>query len=61
MNALLNLQMPIKRFIYLSSLSIFGAIKEKKPYLEITEHDLPKAQYGLRQEQAEGGAVSWIR
>ena len=28
-NALISLRTPIKRFIYLSSLSIFGAIREK--------------------------------
>jgi dihydroflavonol-4-reductase len=54
-NALLNLQMPLKRFIYLSSLSIFGAIKEKKPYMEITEHDIPKPNtaYGKSKLKAE--------
>ncbi len=41
-NAVLKLQMPLKRFIYLSSLSVFGAIKEKLPYQEITEHDTPR-------------------
>ncbi len=40
--ALLDLQMPIKRFVYLSSLSIFGAIKEKLPYEEIDENDTPR-------------------
>jgi len=54
-NALLNLQMPIKRFVYLSSLSVFGAIKEKKPYLEINENDLPKPNtaYGKSKLKAE--------
>ena len=28
-NAILKLHMPIKRFVYMSSLSVFGAIKEK--------------------------------
>nr|MBP7471723.1 NAD(P)-dependent oxidoreductase [Prevotella sp.] len=41
-NALLKLKMPIKRFIYLSSLSIFGAIKELQPYKEITDKDEPQ-------------------
>ena len=35
--AILDLQMPLKRFVYLSSLSIFGAIKEQQPYDEIRE------------------------
>lgn len=34
--------MPIKRFVFVSSLSIFGAIREEQPYQEITEHDTPK-------------------
>ncbi|MBQ4210289.1 MAG: NAD-dependent epimerase/dehydratase family protein, partial [Prevotella sp.] len=41
-DAILQLQMPIKRFVYLSSLSIFGPIAEKSPYREITEDDIPK-------------------
>lgn len=41
-NALITLKMPIKRFVYLSSLSIFGAIKEKSPYMEIDESDIPR-------------------
>jgi nucleoside-diphosphate-sugar epimerase len=40
--AIIALQMPIKRFVYLSSLSIFGAIKEKSPYMEIDENDIPR-------------------
>ena len=40
--ALINLQMPIHKFVYLSSLSIFGAIREQAPYQEINEHDHPK-------------------
>lgn len=54
-NALLSLQMPIKRFVYLSSLSIFGAIKEQKPYLEINEDDIPKPNtaYGKSKLKAE--------
>ncbi len=41
-NAIRALQMPLKRFVYLSSLSIFGPIKEKQPYQEITETDTPQ-------------------
>lgn len=36
------LQMPVEKFVYLSSLSIFGAIKEEQPYQEITDQDTPK-------------------
>ena len=39
---LLELNMPLKRFVYLSSLSVFGAVKERQPYEEITENDMPK-------------------
>ena len=40
-DALLDLQMPLKRFVFLSSLSVFGAIKEQLPYDEIREDDTP--------------------
>ena len=41
-NAILKTKMPMRRFIYLSSLSVFGAIREEQPYQEITEHDTPR-------------------
>ncbi len=40
--ALLDLQMPLQRFVYISSLSIMGAIREQQPYTEISEHDQPQ-------------------
>lgn len=40
--ALLQLDMPIKRFVYLSSLSIFGPIRQEQPYTEITDDDVPQ-------------------
>lgn len=54
-NAILKLQMPIKRFIYMSSLSIFGAIKENQPYQEIDENDTPRPNtaYGQSKLKAE--------
>ncbi|SES86636.1 NAD-dependent epimerase/dehydratase family protein [Prevotella sp. kh1p2] len=54
-NAIIALQMPIRRFVYLSSLSIFGAIREQQPYREITEHDVPKPNtaYGQSKLEAE--------
>ena len=54
-DAILELQMPIKRFIYLSSLSIFGAIKEQQPYEEIKETDTPQpnTEYGRSKLEAE--------
>ena len=47
--------MPIKRFVYLSSLSIFGPIAEEKPHREITENDFPKPNtaYGKSKLEAE--------
>lgn len=53
--ALLELQMPLKKFIYLSSLSIFGAIKEHYPYLEILSTDTPdpNTEYGRSKIESE--------
>jgi len=53
--ALLELQMPLKRFVYLSSLSIFGAIREQQPYEEIRETDTPQpnTEYGRSKLEAE--------
>ncbi len=54
-NAIVHLQMPIKRFVFISSLSIFGAIHEQQPYQEITEQDTPKPNtaYGKSKLKAE--------
>ena len=35
-DALIELKMPLKRFVFLSSLSVFGAIHEQQPYQDIT-------------------------
>ena len=53
--ALINLRMPLKRFVYISSLSIFGAIREQQPYQEICETDTPRpnTDYGRSKLQAE--------
>lgn len=53
--ALLALQMPIRKFIYLSSLSVFGAIREQPPYTEITDSDTPQpnTHYGKSKLSAE--------
>jgi len=53
--ALLKLQMPLKRFVYISSLSIFGAIREQQPYKEIRETDTPQPNtaYGKSKLEAE--------
>ena len=53
--ALLDLQMPLKRFVYISSLSIMGAIREEQPYKEIREQDkaMPNTAYGKSKLEAE--------
>ena len=53
--ALLRSGMPIKRFVYLSSLSVFGAIHEKQPYVPITAEDTPQPNtaYGKSKLDAE--------
>ena len=53
--ALLETEMPLKRFVFVSSLSIFGAIKEKQPYEEIRESDTPQpnTEYGRSKLAAE--------
>ncbi|MBQ2209607.1 MAG: NAD(P)-dependent oxidoreductase [Prevotella sp.] len=53
--ALVDLQMPLKRFVYISSLSIMGAIREEQPYTEILESDTPQPNtaYGKSKLEAE--------
>ena len=53
--ALQALQMPLKRFVYISSLSIMGAIREQQPYTEILESDYPRPNtiYGRSKLEAE--------
>ncbi len=53
--ALTDLQMPLKRFVYISSLSIMGAIREAQPYTEIQEDDIPhpNTAYGKSKLEAE--------
>jgi len=54
-DAILAVDMPIRRFIYLSSLSVFGAIHERQPYQDIVESDFPRPNtaYGKSKLQAE--------
>ena len=54
-DALLETGMPLKRFVFVSSLSIFGAIKEQQPYDEIRETDTPQpnTEYGRSKLEAE--------
>lgn len=53
--ALVAVAMPLRRLVYISSLSVFGAIREQQPYEEITEHDTPRpnTHYGRSKLQAE--------
>ena len=53
--ALIALKMPLKRFVYISSLSVFGAIREQQPYTEIREDDTPQPNtaYGKSKLEAE--------
>ena len=53
--ALTHLQMPLKRFVFISSLSIMGAIREQQPYEEIRETDeaQPNTAYGKSKLAAE--------
>lgn len=54
-DALIEMQMPLKRFVFLSSLSVYGAIHEKQPYQDITENDCPRPNtaYGKSKLEAE--------
>lgn len=53
--ALLAIGMPIKRFVFVSSLSIMGAIREQQPYQEISDADTPQPNtaYGRSKLEAE--------
>lgn len=53
--AIQALNMPLERFVYLSSLSVFGAIREEEPYREILESDtpMPNTAYGKSKLEAE--------
>ena len=53
--ALLDLEMPLQRLVYISSLSIMGAIREEQPYQEIRESDeaRPNTAYGESKLKAE--------
>ena len=57
--ALQELNMPLQRFVYISSLSIMGAIREEQPYQEIREEDeaRPNTAYGKSRLLAE----QWLR
>ena len=52
---LIALGMPLRRFVFVSSLSVFGAIREQQPYEEIRETDTPQPNtaYGRSKLEAE--------
>ena len=54
-HAILKLRMPMKRFIYISTLGVYGAIREQKPLREIEESDIPRPNtaYGRSKLKAE--------
>ena len=54
-SALLAVGMPLKRFVFISSLSIMGAIHEQQPYQEICDTDTPhpNTAYGRSKLEAE--------
>ena len=53
--ALLTVGMPLKKFVYISSLSVYGAIREEQPYEPIRENDTPQPNtaYGKSKLEAE--------
>ncbi len=56
--ALQHLKMPLKRFVYISSLSIMGAIREEQPYCEIRERDTPQPNTAYGQSKL--AAEQWL-
>ena len=40
--ALMEQQMPLKRFVFVSSLSVYGPVAEQQPYREICGNDTPQ-------------------
>ncbi len=54
-DAIIEVKMPLKRLVFVSSLSIFGAIREQQPYQEICETDTPQPNtaYGRSKLAAE--------
>lgn len=54
-DALRETNMPIKRFVFVSSLSVCGPLHEQQPYKEITADDIPQPNtaYGKSKLEAE--------
>lgn len=53
--AVTSLGMPLRKFVFLSSLSVFGPAREQQPYREITDGDtpVPNTAYGQSKLAAE--------
>ena len=53
--ALQTMEMPLKRFVFISSLSVMGAIREEEPHTEILDTDTPQPNtaYGRSKLAAE--------
>lgn len=58
-NALKTTIPSLERFVFISSLSVFGPVNEDLPYREITDHDIPQPNtaYGMSKLTAE----KWLR
>lgn len=54
-NAIVNLGMPVKRLVFISSLSILGPVREEVPHTEIADSDTPQPNtaYGRSKIEAE--------
>lgn len=56
-DALIELQMPLEHFVFISSLSVFGAIREKQPYEPIRDTDTPQPNTAYGQSKLEAEKV----
>lgn len=56
-DALIELQMPLEHFVFISSLSVFGAIREKEPYEPIRDTDTPQPNTAYGQSKLEAEKV----
>ena len=55
--ALIALQMPIKRFVDISSLSVYGPVREQQPYEEIREKFLKELNAGVTMSYIQTGLL----
>ncbi len=57
-SAVMALQMPVRRFVFISSLSVMGAVREAKPYHDILDSDTPCPNTAYGQSKLE--AEAWL-